>query len=241
MKRREIYSDLHCLPPVIVRVDGRNFRNALSRIGLEKPYDKRFASEMADAIELFFKKSGLGPDFAYTFSDEISFLFRNISFSGRIEKIDSVIPSFMSSALTITLGVDEPISFDSRVIPVNEQNITEYLIWRQDEAWRNCINSYAYYTLLSEGMKEKKAAAILKNKDSSQMHELLFQKDINISKVPTWQKRGIIIQKQEYQADGFNPHLGEETTSIRKKVVQNWNIPLFRSPDGEKFIGSIDG
>ncbi len=239
MKRREIYSDLHCIPPVIVRVDGRNFRSALSRIGLQKPYDKRFASAMADAIELFFKKSGLSPDFAYTFSDEISFLFRNISFDGRIEKIDSVIPSFISSALTITLETDEPISFDSRVIPVNEENIIEYLAWRQDEAWRNCINSYAYYTLLSEGMKEKEAATLLKNKGSSQMHEMLFQKGINVSKVPTWQKRGIMVMKQEYHADGFNPYLGEETTSIRKRITQDWNIPLFKSPDGERFIRSL--
>jgi tRNA(His) guanylyltransferase len=238
MKRREIYSDLHCIPPVIVRVDGRNFRNALSRIGLEKPYDERFASAMADAVELFFKNSGLSPDFAYTFSDEISFLFRNISFDGRIEKIDSIIPSFISSALTLTLKAEEPVSFDSRVIPVTEENIPEYLAWRQDEAWRNCINSYAYYTLLSEGMTEKEAASLLKNKGSSEMHELLFQKGINIAKAPAWQRRGIMIVKKEYHANGFNPHLGEDTTSIRRKVVQDWNIPLFKSTQGKDFIKS---
>ncbi|WP_406659967.1 tRNA(His) guanylyltransferase Thg1 family protein [Methanolobus sp. ZRKC3] len=236
MKRREIYSDLHCIPPVIVRVDGRSFKNALSRIGLEKPYDKRFASAMADAIEIFFRKSGLSPVFAYTFSDEISFLFRDISFEGRIEKIDSVIPSYISSALTLTLKPSEPISFDSRVIPVNDNDIAGYLAWRQDEAWRNCINSYAYYTLLSEGMEEKDAAAILKNKGASEMHELLFQRGINVSRVPKWQRRGIMVMRKEYHAKGYNPHLEEETVSVRKKVVQDWDIPLFKSPQGEDFL-----
>lgn len=54
MKRREIYSDLRCIPPVVVRIDGRNFKNALSRIGFEKPYDKRFTSAIVEAIEAFF-------------------------------------------------------------------------------------------------------------------------------------------------------------------------------------------
>ena len=239
MKRREIYSDLRCVPPVIVRVDGRNFRNALSRMKFEKPYDIRFASAMADAIELFFKNSGLSPVFAYVFSDEISFFFRELAFDGRIEKIDSVVPSFMSSALTMLLEPDEPLSFDSRIIPVHRQIVADYFIWRQAEAWRNCINSYAYYTLLSEGMKEEDAAMFLKNRGTSDVHELLFSRGTNVAKVPAWQRRGIMVMKEEYEVEGFNPHLNEKTLSVRKKVVQNWDIPMFKSPDGELLIENL--
>lgn len=239
MKRREIYSDLRCVPPVIVRIDGRNFKNALSRMGFEKPYDERFTSAIVDSIESFFKKSGLSPVFAYTFSDEISFFFRDNAFEGRIEKLDSIIPSYISSAFTMALNQEEPVSFDSRIISLHEEEIREYLVWRQDEAWRNCINSYAYYTLLSEGMDEKEAAFHLKRKKSSDMHELLFEKGINIAKVPAWQRRGIMILKKESEIEGFNPHLNVKTTSTRTKVYIDRDIPLFSSEEGEIFLRKL--
>lgn len=241
MKRREIYSDLRCVPPVIVRVDGRNFRNTLSRMEFEKPYDVRFASAMADAVELFFKNSGLSPVFAYIFSDEISLFFQELSFEGRIEKIDSVVPSFISSALTMLLEPDEPLSFDSRVIPVHRQIVADYLIWRQAEAWRNCVNSHAYYTLLSEGMEEADAATFLRNKGTSDIHELLFSRGTNIAKVPAWQRRGIMVMKEDYEVEGFNPQLSQKTVTTRRKVVQNWEIPQFRTPDGAELIEKLMG
>lgn len=239
MKMREIYADLRCIPPVMVRIDGRNFKNTLSRMGSEKPYDWRFASAIVSSIEDFFTKSGLSPVFAYTFSDEISFYFREVSFEGRIEKMDSIIASYISSAFSMALNPEEPVSFDSRIIPIHEENIREYLIWRQDEAWRNCINSYAYYTLISEGMEEKEAAEILKNKGASDMHELLFERGINISKVPAWQRRGIMIMKKETEIEGFNPHLNVKTTSTRTKVFTEHNIPLFSSDEGEAFLEKL--
>ncbi len=241
MKRREIFSDLRCVPPVIIRVDGRNFKNALSRLEFEKPYDTRFASAMADAVQLFFKSSGLSPLFAYIFSDEISLFFPELAFEGRIEKIDSVVPSFISSALTMILEPAEPLSFDSRIIPVHGKLINEYLIWRQAEAWRNCVNSHAYYALLSEGMEEADAATYLRNKGSSDMHELLFSRGTNVAKLPSWQKRGMMIMKEEYEVEGYDPHLDESTMTTRKKVVQNWDIPQFSSPEGALFIKDLIG
>ena len=239
MKRREIYSDLRCIPPVIVRIDGRNFKNALSRMGFEKPYDEKFTSAIVKAIETFFKKSGLSSVFAYTFSDEISFFFRDDAFDGRIEKLDSTIPSYISSAFSMVLDLEEPVSFDSRIIPIHEEDVREYLIWRQDEAWRNCINSYAYYTLISEGMEEQEAARMLKNKGEPDLHELLFERGINISKVPTWQRRGIVVMKKEIEIEGFNPQLNVETTSTRTKVFAEYEIPLFSSEEGEAFLQKI--
>ncbi len=236
MKRREIYADLRCAPPVIIRVDGRNFKNTLSRLNFEKPYDKRFASAMADAVELFFKKSGMSPVIAYTFSDEINFLFSDTSFNERVEKLDSIIPSYISSALTMQLDPDEPISFDSRIVPLNSDQIIEYLVWRQREAWRNCISSYGYYTLRSEGLSEVEAAAQMKGKKAASVHELLFERGINLTKTPAWQRRGIVIHKEEYEISGFNPMENVETGSMRTRVVQNWDIPIFNSDEGNTFL-----
>jgi len=239
MKKREIYADLRCVPPVIIRVDGRNFKNTLSRLNFEKPYDKRFASAMADAVELFFKKSGLSPVFAYTFSDEINLFFRDVPFDGRIEKLDSVIPGFISSAFTMLLRLNEPVSFDSRVLPVNCEHVHEYMTWRQGEAWRNCISSYGYYTLRAEGLNETDAAAFLKGKKASDIHELLFERGINLARVPAWQRRGIVIHKDEYEITGFNPVLNEKTITTRSRVVQNWDIPVFQSEEGRAFLNEL--
>lgn len=241
MKRREIYSDLYCVPPVIVRIDGRNFKHVLSRMGFEKPYDLKFASAMADAVELFFRHSGLSPVFAYTFSDEISFYFDNVAFDGRIEKLDSLIPSYISSALTMLLEPEEPLSFDSRIIPVHGQHIGEYMVWRQAEAWRNCINSHAYYALLSEGMEEKEAAGHLRNKRSEQIHELLFRRGTNVAVVPAWQRRGIMVLRERYEIEGFNPCLEERALSTRSRVKQEWELPLFKSLEGAAFIADMLG
>ena len=236
MKRREIYADLRCAPPVIIRVDGRNFKNTLSRLDFEKPYDKRFASAMADSVELFFKKSGMSPVFAYTFSDEINFLFTDTSFNERVEKLDSIIPSYISSALSILLDLDEPISFDSRIVPLNSDQIIEYLIWRQREAWRNCVSSYGYYTLRSEGLSESEAAAQMKGKKATDVHELLYGRGINLAKTHAWQRRGILVHKEEYEITGFDPVKNVETESLRTRVVQNWDVPIFNSDEGNAFL-----
>ncbi len=56
MKNREIYAEMHCVSPVIVRADGRDFKNMLLNLDIKKPYDERFARPMADTAELFIKK-----------------------------------------------------------------------------------------------------------------------------------------------------------------------------------------
>lgn len=237
MKSREIYSELKVIPPIVVRIDGRNFKNTLQRLQFKKPYSIKFAKAMADSIELFFRDSGLNPILGYTFSDEINLLFFELPFKGRVEKLDSIIPSFFSSALTILLDLKIPISFDARVILLNKDNIIEYLIWRQAEAWRNHVNSYGFYTLLEKGLSEKEASLKLKGMKSSEIHEMLFNLNINLAKTPTWQRRGILVYKESYEKIGFDPIKKVECIAKRARVVQNWEIPLFNSIEGIDFLG----
>lgn len=236
MKDREIYAGMRCLPPMIVRVDGRNFKNVLLHLNMKKPYDEGFARAMADAAELFIKKSGLSPAFAYTFSDEVNLLFLDAPFEGRVEKINSVIPGFISSALTINLKVKEPLSFDSRIVPLQKDEILEYMHWRQLEAWKNCVASYGYYVLRAEGMDKGQASKFLKRKKERDIHELLFERRINLAELPSWQRRGILISRKDYEVSGYNPILGKPIKSLRTKVIQNWEIPKFKSEEGKEFL-----
>ena len=234
MKEREIYSHLRVFPPFAVRIDGRSFRRTLE--GLQKPYDERFAHAMADSIELFFKESGLNPLFAFTFSDEISFFFYEIPYNNRVEKIDSIIPGFVSSALTIRLELEKPVSFDSRIILLGKEDIYQYLLWRQAETWRNHVSSYGYYTLLKSGFNENEAAIRLKNMKANDIHELVFQNGINLAETPVWQRCGILVYRETQVKTGYNPIKQKEVKTQRKKIKQDWNTPIFKTWEGRKLL-----
>ena len=236
MKEREIYSHLKVFPPFAVRIDGRGFRRALDSLGLLKPYDERFAHAMADSVELFFKESGLNPLFAFTFSDEVSLFFHEMPYNNRVEKIDSIIPAFVSSALTIRLRLEKPVSFDSRIVLLGKEDIYKYLLWRQAETWRNHVSSYGYYTLLKSGMSENKTAMSLKNMKASQIHELVFRHGINLAETPVWQRCGIMIYRESREKTGFNPIKQEEVKTQRKRIIQDWNPPIFKTKEGRKLI-----
>ena len=239
MKGREIYSDLRIFPPFAVRIDGRGFRRALDILKFKKPYDERFARKMADSVEIFLRESGLNPLFAFTFSDEINFFFFEIPYNNRIEKIDSIIPSFISSALTILLDLRDPLAFDSRVILLGKEDIYRYLSWRQAETWRNHVHSYGYYTLLKKGLDENAAAEKLKNLKASQVHELVFQEGINLAETPAWQRCGILIYRETYEKKGYDPIKRTDVSTQRKKIIQDWNTPIFKTEDGKDLINRL--
>jgi tRNA(His) guanylyltransferase len=237
MKAREIYSDLRVFPPFAVRIDGRRFRHALS--DFKKPYDERFSKAMADCVECFFRDSGLDPLLAFTFSDEINLFFYEMPYNYRIEKIDSIIPAFFSSALTIKLELKIPISFDSRVIPLGKEDIYRYLLWRQAETWRNHVSSYGYYTLRKTGLSEKEAALQLKNMKASAIHELVFKHGINLAQTPTWQRCGVLVFRETYEKKGYDPLKKTEVTTQRTKIIQEWNTQIFKSDEGKNLISRL--
>ncbi|MDR0913016.1 MAG: guanylyltransferase [Methanobrevibacter sp.] len=97
----------------------------------------------------------------------------------------------------INTNTNYAISFDSRVILIPNEKITDYFKWRQDEAFRNHVNGYGYWTLRKKFSKEK-AYEKLKGMKQSEIHELLFKTEkINLNDYPLWQKRGIGLYKNE--------------------------------------------
>ena len=237
LKEYEQFSQLKIVPdlPIIIRIDGRSFSKYTKQLGLKKPFDKRlrnlFIEVSKDVLGEFNTK------YIYTFSDEINILLEQIPFNGRVEKIDSVICSYVSSSFMKHLFISKdqfdvdittlkPASFDSRII-ITSKNIKNYFKWRQDESWRNCLNSYAQYVLNKEN-KPEKTAKILYKLNNSNIHELLFNHGINIAHVPTWQKRGVAIYKIKEEKEGYNPKLKKKTLYFRNKVYVDKNISLFK-------------
>ena len=248
MKDYEIYSTMK-VPKnsnIILRLDGRKFHSLAKHLNLEKPYDYNFSTLMSEVAKDIFDE--FSPLFVYTFSDEISILLSEIPFLGRIEKLNSVFASLAGGSFTYHLLNDckelfdfdlnddvlFPISFDSRVIPINNEDIPNYFKWRQDEAWRNCINAYGIWALNQE-YSSNEATERIKGLKSKDIHDLLFKRGINLNDVDTWKKRGIGVYKKSRKIEGFNPLKNEKTISRRLDLYVDYELDLL----DEKFFSNL--
>jgi len=239
MENREIFSTITSIPPVFVRLDGRAFHRLTETLGLEKPFDEFFHTSMVTVCAALLSDSGLNPDFAFTFSDEISLYFTRLPFNGRVEKIDSVAASFAASSLTLSLGGTSLLSFDARVIPATPDFACEYLADRQNEAWRNHLNAYCQQALIEEGMSAKKAADLLKGLPAKDLHEMMHKRGFNLAATPAWQRRGVLIYKKITEKEGFNPITQQTVVAERSAVTVERDLPLFTSPEGKEFLGKL--
>jgi tRNA(His) 5'-end guanylyltransferase len=193
---------------------------------------------MAEVCEDLFRE--FSPSFVYTFSDEISLLLNNIPFDGRIEKINSVMAGFASSSFVIHYDVDfkKPPAFDSRIIPINDDDILDYFRWRQDESWMNCINSHGI-SYLKTKYSNNEANDKINGMKLNEIHELLFQNGINLNDIETYKKRGIGIYRKNKKVVGFNKKENKNQTSYRSYVFTDWELPIFNENFFKK-IGVIE-
>lgn len=178
-----------------------------------------FARSMSEATVRLFEDSGLAPSLAFTFSDEISLIFLDAPFAGRLEKIDSVTAGFLSGALSMALG--RVVSMDCRVVSVCKAEVIDYLIDRQEETWRNHVFSYGFYMLMKDGLTNTQAMEQLIGMREFEIHELVFRKGINLAKTPAWERRGVLVYRKS------------------EELVQNWDLPLFKSEEGRRLINQL--
>ena len=235
MRKCEIFSSLKvpCGSHILIRLDGRNFSQLSHDLDLKKPFDIKFVQNLIQASNQFFQE--FNPKLIFIFSDEINLLMGSIPFAGRLEKINSVFASFLSGALTKQiiktgnikdLEESKAISFDSRIIPLSMEGAVGYFQERQKEAWRNCLNGYAYWTMRKE-LSKKEAINLLHKKKSKELHDILFEKGINMAHLPTWQRRGVGIYKKRVEIEGMNPLTGEKVLSGRMRIFIDCELPIF--------------
>lgn len=236
MKEFEVYSSVR-VPKnskIIMRLDGRSFHSLARDLNLVKPYDENFYKVMCEVCRDLFEE--FSPLFVYTFSDEISLLFDKVPFDGRIEKLDSVIASFTSSSFVVHYNTQfkKPPSFDSRIIPISDDDILSYFKWRQDECWRNCVNSHGISYLKSK-YSNNEANDIINGMGLSDINELLFENGINLNDIEIYKKRGIGIYRKNKKIVGFNKKENKNQTSYRSYIYKDWELPIF----SEKFFKNL--
>jgi len=191
--------------PVIIRLDGNNFSKLTDR-HFDKPFDEGFESAMNQAA-LSVLKYCSGAQIALVQSDEINILLRNDQssdfdpfLSNRTQKLVSLTAAKASVAFNAKLrkfDIEESEVFDSRAFVIPKGEVANVFIWRQEDAFKNCVSSIAYF-----GLKEKygadKANDILYEKDLNERQEIIFQElEKNVNNVVTSRKRGRLIYKVE--------------------------------------------
>lgn len=184
--------------PVVLRIDGCHF-HTFTR-GLIKPFDENLTNALWETAK-YLAENVMGCKLVYHQSDEISLLLTNYDkltteswFQNNIQKIVSVSASMATAKFNQEIQKvypDKPLAtFDSRawVLPLDE--VANYFLWRQQDASKNSISMVAqanFPHIQLQGLNGK------------QLQDKLFlEKGINWNDLPTWQKRGVCITKQDY-------------------------------------------
>jgi len=208
----------------IVRLDGRSFHKVLD--GYKKPFDMSFSTSIEKTITNLMRDSGFRISYAYTQSDEISFLLskKDISFENRLEKILSVLSGLTSSYLAMELK--KPLAFDARMIVLPDQEkLLYYFIWRYSDSLRNALTSVTYWTLRKEGDSEREAMRKMYQKGTSELNELLRSLNGNITDYDPRFRYGIGFYWDTIVKDGYNPKKDEKVKCERRVVKVETELP----------------
>lgn len=229
MKRYESVSQSKLLPRMatIIRIDGKAFHTFTKAVGFRKPFDDNFMKIMWYTAARLVEEVQTAV-LAYIQSDEISILLNDWKrlntqqwFDGKIQKITSVSSSIATAEFNrqffkrVVLDFEDITSkeaqeyinnmylarFDSRVFNVPKEDVTNYFVWRQQDAVRNSIQMLArtYFS-------HKQCYGLSCN----ELQEKLFQeKGVNWDKLPTCKKRGTAVVRKnskwiiDYQVPTF--------------------------------------
>lgn len=210
MKQYEECSKIRLMrrSPVIIRIDGRAF-HTFTR-GMDKPFDVTIERSMTSTMQYLCKHIS-GCVLGYTQSDEISLVLcdyqtidREPWFGNELQKLVSVSASmatlafnraFASEVYSDASQYKEAIAlgatFDSRAFTLPRDEVTNYLIWRQQDASRNSIQSVGH-----ANFSEKEMHGL----SMGEIQEKLFQEEgINWGMdFSNYQKRGACCVKSDF-------------------------------------------
>ncbi|PIK52412.1 hypothetical protein BSL78_10724 [Apostichopus japonicus] len=175
-----------CLPNcwIVVRLDGKNFHRFSDDHKFVKPNDDRalvLMQRCAESVMNEFKDVVI----AYGQSDEFSFVLKKTTtqFSRRASKLMSNMVSLFSSSYVYhwkeffgDIPLLYPPAFDGRVVLYpSDQNMRDYLSWRQADCHINNLYNTCFWSLVQDGgCSPKQAEEQLRGTFSSDKNELLF-------------------------------------------------------------------
>ncbi|XP_049543641.1 probable tRNA(His) guanylyltransferase [Anopheles darlingi] len=217
---------------IVVRIDGKGFHRFCEVHKFAKPND-------LDALQLMnmagmsvmqeFNEIAIG----YGQSDEYSFVFRREAnvYQRRRDKLISYVASLFTSAYMFhwnriferrSLSICYPPSFDARaVLYPTDENLRDYLSWRQADVHVNNLYNTTFWNLVASGLSNSEAERELQGTLASDKNEILFSKfGINYNNEPIMYRKGtILLRKPVKVAD-----------SVKKLIV-----PIFEDLINDEF------
>ncbi|WP_145409987.1 tRNA(His) guanylyltransferase Thg1 family protein [Paenibacillus xylanexedens] len=203
--------------PIIIRIDGCHF-HTFTR-GLKKPFDEALTGALWETSK-YLAQNIMGCKLVYHQSDEISLLLTNYDklttkswFENNLQKMVSVSASMATAKFNEVIRDHYPAkplaTFDSRAWVLPPDEVTNYFLWRQQDATKNSISMVAQAHFPHNE---------LQGLDGKSLQDKLFlEKGINWNDLPIWQKRGACITKQFYKK-------GE---AMRSKWDVDFETPIF--------------
>lgn len=220
----------YCVLPniyIVARIDGRSFTRLTKEVHkFEAPFDERMRDMMVETTK-HLMNCGFDCLYGYTQSDEISLLFHpNITtFDRKIRKFNSVLAGEASAKFSLLLG--DNACFDCRISELPTINlVVDYFRWRNEDAHRNALNGWCYWTLRKEGKSVKQATKMLEGKSVANKNELLFQHEINFNELPLWQRRGIGLYWETYEKPATNKLTGEDVIATRRQIKVDLELQM---------------
>ncbi|XP_071948652.1 probable tRNA(His) guanylyltransferase [Antedon mediterranea] len=229
---RQFEKDDSCLPNcwIVVRIDGRGFHKFSDDHKFEKPNDEGallLMNKCAECVMNQFKDIVI----AYGVSDEYSFVFRKgtTQFSRRESKLMSNLVSLFSSSYVFywkdyikQTALLYPPAFDARVVlyPSNN-NLKDYLSWRQADCHINNLYNTCFWKLVLEGhCSNTEAEERLKGTVSSDKNELLFsQFGINYNTLDEFYRKGTILIWKKVDEEVLKVCRSKDDVEEQERVV----------------------
>lgn len=244
--------------PVIIRIDGKAFHTWTKRLknfdnSLQESPFSEFMNYLMVETSKYLLNNIQNAKLIYTQSDEISVLLNDWEtletsqwFDAKVQKIASVSASMATAAFNrkwylhhnYTIDMDEypPAMFDARVfnLPVNE--VTNYFIWRQQDASRNSVQMLARFYF---SHKE------LQGKSNSEIQDMLMlQHNINWNDISAWKKRGTCVYRVNQEAYTEKHFTADGSGVVKDSFIKTDRlIPIFTKDRNfiEQFLSPNEG
>jgi tRNA(His) 5'-end guanylyltransferase len=224
--------------PLMARIDGKCFSKFTK--GLKRPFDAKFVELMVETTKHLVNESEalLG----YCQSDEITLYWyldkgnysnREFWFSGKFQKLTSVLASTATSFFVANLQkflpekVGQYPTFDARVWSVPDlEHVYKNFLWRFKDAQKNSVSMYARHFFSHKN---------LQNKTGNEMKEMLKEIGNPWEDLPDFFKSGTYIKRKRILLDPSQcldvPEKYRPLEPIIRTTVSVWNPPETISPE----------
>ncbi|KAK5645858.1 hypothetical protein RI129_004322 [Pyrocoelia pectoralis] len=218
---------------IVIRIDGKNFHKYSSKHNFKKPNDLR-ALHLMNRSALCVMKEYKDIVLSYGESDEYSFVFRKETelHNRRGSKLLTQVTSLFSSSYVFhwrnyfnDQSMLYPPFFDGRVVlyPTDE-NLKDYLCWRQVDTHINNLYNTVFWNLVQKGnLTNREAQERLIGTFSSDKNEILFSEfGINYNNEPIIFRKGTILLRKKIN----NPF---------KKKLEQVILPIYEDMMHDEF------